>query len=968
MQKLNMKWKLLSVVLLMGLMSIIFLFFTRTPTVIAASGSFEDDFYNTDYLDLINTNVTIDYDAWGDGTLRLPDKEPTLAGTYDTSGYAKAVFIEGQMALIADGSAGLLVLNITDPVNPTLLDSYDTSGLALDVYVVDRYAYVADGASGLQVIDIIDPTNLVLVGSYNSPGNASGVCIQGNYAYLADRDQGLRVVSISNPTSPSSAGVYNTPGMAYAVAVDGNYAYVADGDQGLRAVDISTPSSPSSAGVYNTPGIAYDVSVAGDYAFVADGGSGVRIVDVTDPTALISYWSESTLDVAKNIFVLGDFAYVADNSSGLNIINIENPTDHTSVRSFDTTGYAEGIFTAMGYAFVADGYSGLQVVQVDDRSTSVVVGSGSDGGNDLDISGDYVFAAADQSGIRVIDIGNPTNPTEVGYYDPAVDWYEDVCVSGNYAFVAALDTGLEVFDISTPHNPYLVGHRVTTWAYAVDIDGDYAYIADDDNDLQVVDISDPTSPTLSGQVSLPGNAREITVVGDYAYVSSWDSGVNIVDISNPASPSAVGQYDTNESARYVFVSGGYAYVADYDGGLLILDVTTPASPTLIGHLPSANISDTSIYSVWVDGNYAYLGGGAFHTVNVTDPSNPTEIDRCGIWYGYGLHACGEYVYVADGLGLQAVEVMRNRGATVEEFAVVQSTAFFTSSNTEPLITAEIDDVEDSVPAGTSLTYYLSPDNGVNWEQVTEDVEHTFTNWGYQLKWKAELTTTNNFLTPSIEGIYWLTYTTDAEDPTWDTTPWDPTCEFGDLFSYSVSASDVSEIEYWINDTTHFTIDSLTGQITNNTFLAVGAYGLEIRAYDPYNRYISAEITVTVEDTTSPTWVIAPHYQYTITYGETFDLQLEAKDISGISHWSVSDTVNFAISDTGRLTSVGTLEPGKYTVRVYVYDIYDNELFKEIEVTVEPLQISRTGFSVESIIIGFLIIVIPLLIYRRRKRQ
>ena len=61
------------------------------------------------------------------------------------------------MAYVADDSAGLVVLDISDPANITQLGAFNTGGLALSVQVVGNLAYVADGSSGLVVLDISDP-------------------------------------------------------------------------------------------------------------------------------------------------------------------------------------------------------------------------------------------------------------------------------------------------------------------------------------------------------------------------------------------------------------------------------------------------------------------------------------------------------------------------------------------------------------------------------------------------------------------------------------------------------------------------------------------------------------------------------------------------------------------------------------------------------------------------------------------
>jgi hypothetical protein len=41
----------------------------------------------------------------------------------------------------------------------------------------------------------------------------------------------------------------------------------------------------------------------------------------------------------------------------------------------------------------------------------------------------------------------------------------------------------------------------------------------------------------------------------------------------------------------------------------------------------------------------------------------------------------------------------------------------------------------TIVSGTNFEYFLSPDGGVNWEQVTNGVEYTFTNSGNDLRWR-----------------------------------------------------------------------------------------------------------------------------------------------------------------------------------------------------------------------------------------
>ena len=138
----------------------------------------------------------------------------------------------------------------------------------------------------------------------------------------------------------------------------------------------------------------------------------------------------------------------------------------------------------------------------------------------------------------------------------------------------------------------------------------------------------------------------------------------------------------------------------------------------------------------------------------------------------------------------------------------------------------------------------------------------------------------------------------------------------------MNATDTSGIsEYWLNNTTYFNIDNITGVITCIGQVPVGIYWLEIAAYDPSNHNCSITIKVTVQDTTSPTWDEIPR-DHSLEYGEVFNYDLNASDASGIDHWWLNDTANFNIDDTtGVITNLVFLEEGVYWLEVRAYDFH-----------------------------------------------
>ena len=73
-------------------------------------------------------------------------------------------------------AAGLTAAHAASPsLQPLVQGKWPSSGNARGVAVSGNYAYVADGGAGLQVIDVSNPANCVRVGGYNTSGNASDV-------------------------------------------------------------------------------------------------------------------------------------------------------------------------------------------------------------------------------------------------------------------------------------------------------------------------------------------------------------------------------------------------------------------------------------------------------------------------------------------------------------------------------------------------------------------------------------------------------------------------------------------------------------------------------------------------------------------------------------------------------------------------------------------------------------------------
>ncbi len=153
------------------------------------------------------------------------------------------------------------------------------TGVAHNLKIRGNYAYVCASTAGLHIIDISDPVNPFILTTLILPNSAMGVYIQEDYCYVnyyyynSPRWGELFIINIANPGNPVLVGQYQTANNPRSIAVQGNYAYLALGDLGLQILDISNRNDPESVLIYNTSGYARDIKFVSDYIFLVNQNS-----------------------------------------------------------------------------------------------------------------------------------------------------------------------------------------------------------------------------------------------------------------------------------------------------------------------------------------------------------------------------------------------------------------------------------------------------------------------------------------------------------------------------------------------------------------------------------------------------------------------------------------------------------------------------------------------------------------------
>lgn len=307
----------------------------------------------------------------GDPVSGLQVATGVIAGT-DTPGNAYDVVALNDLAVVADGSAGITVFRIGSGRNPQRLIQVDTPGEARSVASTRRFAAVADGPAGLAVVNIEDPLVARLLHQVNLGGSAISVAVAGETA-LVGLNNRLALVDLPSGTVLAR---YPVTGEVDDLSVNGDFVFAVVGNtlRSFRYEDGELTALDSLS-----------------LSFFAEGLTGRRRLFVGGGRALISsYPGFDNVDVSDpaNLRLVGpardrgpnSFKQVLDNGSGLGVaaVGVNPRVDGTHdvslfdlrdpavtdrlLGTFETPGLAYAVSLYNGLAYVADGEAGLQVV------------------------------------------------------------------------------------------------------------------------------------------------------------------------------------------------------------------------------------------------------------------------------------------------------------------------------------------------------------------------------------------------------------------------------------------------------------------------------------------------------------------------------------------------------------------------------------------------------------------------------
>jgi hypothetical protein len=605
-------------------------------------------------LEVVGTRA---YMADGDAGLRIIDivdpAAPVHVGTFAAPGSVRGVQVVGNLAYLANVAAGLQVVDVSNPGAPVLVGTNGTPNGASAVHVVDGIAYVVDFYAGLQVISVTNPAAPVLLGGRDTPGVAFAVQVVGNFAFVGDDSTGLMVMDVSNPAEPVLRQTMAVSGLVTDLQVAGNLCFVTS-DQGLTLFDVSTPTAPAMKAFVPHPGGFYKVSVSGRHAFVGRRfNGGLDVFDVGNPAAPRQVLQEAGNQVVMGLQAVGSRLHTA--TGAFRISNLRLGFPQSVIWPEALAGERLARNTAIELKVTAS--SGLPV-------TMRVTGPATVNAGTLTVTNAGVVAlVSEQPGnedylpVRTVRRFNVPNvvATALGTYGDGGRAF-GLQVVGHLAYRVGGFGGLDIVDFSNAAHPRRLGGVGATGVTShVQVVGHLAYVADPlAGEVEVYDVTNPSAPVRRGYYSLLGASR-VQVEGHRAYVVTH-FGFVIVDMTDPSAPVQLGSYYTTGPIPNVHVVGNFAYLKDATAMFQVIDVADPAAPVLVGSGTAPGFAR----NVRVVGHLAYVAGdeAGLQIFDVADPAAPKLVgshDTAG--YAFDVEVVGHLAYVAAGpAGLQVIDI------------------------------------------------------------------------------------------------------------------------------------------------------------------------------------------------------------------------------------------------------------------------------------------------------------------------
>jgi len=228
-------------------------------------------------------------------------------------------------------------------------------------------------------------------------------------------------------------------------------------------------------------------------------------------------------------------------------------------------------------------------------------------------------------------------------------------VYNNYVFAAADNQGLIIIDVNDPSNPSLANTITSTRPTAVYIHNNLLFLANWVNDFEIYNLS--TSPVITEVARFGGEGFSYTYAkDDLVFAFANNGSLLILDISNPEQIEIMSQIDDDE-LTCIAIDGNIWYTGG-PNGIKVFNSSIQTDPILISHFTETEESFFTNLMVLDNKLYASDFNLGFRIFNVSTPFQISEIGRNDAGGApLGFQVDGNIAYVASQTrGIQIIKI------------------------------------------------------------------------------------------------------------------------------------------------------------------------------------------------------------------------------------------------------------------------------------------------------------------------
>ena len=427
------------------------------------------DYAYLGYVTEYTSNLEVDYGFDSSSVLNVLDisnpSTPSLVHSLVLPTDIRDVFLyDNYVVSVGVYTDEFLVIDISSPTAPVLEErpTESFSGASFRwAYQYDDYVYLLDSGSGVWVVDLSSPLAPTVVNRLQLPMTLGCLYGRGSTLYICAEEKYFHFADVSDPLEPVLAysGDLVAGSFPYTSIVLHNnhvygreeYLYGGDTYGQFGVFDVTDPYNPE----WTSINLAADsIMVYDQYLYTTIGEIGLDVYDIDDfdsPEHISRTAFPAGLPRDASLDSDGDWLVgVSTIPHSIALINVTNPYNPVVTDLVEFSEYVHSVHLDNDLIYVSHGQEdlGTDVFGITPSGTLEYTANIPNRSYRVTTTNDRAYVLSGGGLIRVFNMSNPTQPTQIGSLS-SFDRAGQAAVLDGYIYVADGDYGLTVMKLDT---------------------------------------------------------------------------------------------------------------------------------------------------------------------------------------------------------------------------------------------------------------------------------------------------------------------------------------------------------------------------------------------------------------------------------------------------------------------------------------------------------------------------------------